>query len=90
MPLTKFMSNPGWVPDLPAEGYPFSEHDLRAWYRLRYGREASDLEVGAMMDAMVLRQDHPGVLRQDHPGPDEPRPEPGGWRVELAAQSDDT
>jgi hypothetical protein len=81
MPITKFASNPGCAPELPAQGYPFSEQDLRDWFRLRYGFEASELELGALMDAMVMRE--------DHPRPDEPRPEPGGWRVEPLAEPAD-
>jgi hypothetical protein len=78
MPITKFASNPGPAPQvLPAEGYPYSEPGLRDWFRRTYSREATERELGALMGAMAMRE--------SKTGPGEPRPEPGGWRVEPAA-----
>jgi hypothetical protein len=76
MPITKFTTNPETpaMTELPAEGYPYSEPGLRAWFRKRHGREAMELELGALMSAMATRD--------DKAGPGEPRVEPGGWRVE--------
>jgi hypothetical protein len=81
MPITKFASNPEPAPQrLPAEGYPYSELGLRDWFRRTYSREATERELGALMAAMAMRES------KTRPG--EPRPEPGGWRVEPAAAQD--
>jgi hypothetical protein len=81
MPITKFSSNPQPEPPvLPAEGYPYSEPGLRDWFRRTYAREATERELGSLMGAMATRDDKAGA--------GEPRPEPGGWRVEPAAARD--
>jgi hypothetical protein len=81
MPISKFTSNPEPAPsELPAEGYPYSEPGLRDWFRRTYAREATERELGALMSAMATRD--------DKAGPGEPRPEPGGWRVEPVAAPD--
>ena len=75
MPISKFTCNPEPPPpELPAEGYPYSEPGLRDWFRRTYAREATERELGALMAAMATRD--------DKAGPGEPRAEPGGWRVE--------
>ena len=40
---------------LPAEGYPNAEQPLREWFRKTHGREAMDVELGALMSAMNAR-----------------------------------
>ncbi len=65
---------------LPAEGFPTQNLGLRDWFRHTYAREASEQELGALMAAMATRD--------DKAGPGEPRPEPGGWRVEPVAAPD--
>lgn len=77
MPISQFTTNPGSPMELPAEGYPYSETGLRDWFRHKYAREATELELGALMAAMATRD--------DKAGPGEPRPEPGGWRVDPVA-----
>jgi hypothetical protein len=76
MPGSKFGSNPEPAPEIPAEGYPYSEPGLRDWFRRTYAREATERELGALMAAMATRD--------DKAGPGEPRAEPGGWRVDPA------
>jgi hypothetical protein len=81
MPITKFSTNPQPEPPvLPAEGFPYSEPGLRDWFRRTYAREATERELGSLMGAMATRDDKAGA--------GEPRPEPGGWRVEPAAAPD--
>ena len=41
---------------LPAEGYPISSEALREWFRRTYGREASEVELGELEDAMARRE----------------------------------
>ncbi len=41
---------------LPVEGYPISSEAIREWFRRTYGREASDVEVGELQDAMARRE----------------------------------
>ena len=75
MPISKFTTNPEpEPPELPAQGYPYNEPDLRDWFRLTYAREATERELGSLLAAMAARD--------DAAGPGEPRPEPGGWRIE--------
>jgi hypothetical protein len=76
MPITQFEPNRGQFSDLevPAPGFPPSEVPLRAWFRQRHGRDATELEIGALMQAMAERE--------APPRPEDPHPEPGGWRVE--------
>src|SRR4051812_24228402 len=88
MPITRFVANPP-SPDrieLPAKGFPFAEEALREWFRGKYHREASCLEMGTLMSAMAARDD----ARGDPPatGQTEPSNELWGWRVEPVAGAD--
>ena len=76
MPVTRFTSNPPPPEgiELPAEGFPFAEQELRGWFRHRYARDASSLEIGALMAAMAARDAKPG----------ERKSQLWGWRVEPA------
>ena len=78
MPITRFASNPppSTPLEIPAEGFPFSEQELRKWFRNKHGREASDLEIGEIMEAMVARDDKVEL-----------RSGAFGWRVEPAAKT---
>ena len=79
MPITQFTPNPAPTTDLelPAPGFPFAEQELRAWFLRKYGREASSLEIGALMEAMAA---------QDEPDGTKGRQIGWGWRVEPAAR----
>lgn len=41
---------------LPAEGYPVSAEATREWFRRTYGREASEVELGEILDALAQRE----------------------------------
>jgi hypothetical protein len=78
---------PAAPPELPARGYPYAEPSLRQWFRDRYGREASTVELGELMAAMAARD--------DAAGPGGSSASPGGWSVEPnrpgeRAEPDDT
>ena len=79
MPITRFTSNPPPVDamELPTEGFPFAEQELRGWFRRKYAREASTLEIGALMAGMAARDNKDGQGEQ--------RNELWGWMVEPAA-----
>ena len=40
---------------LPAEGYPVSAEATREWFRRTYGREASEVELGEILEALAHR-----------------------------------
>jgi hypothetical protein len=61
-----------------AEGFPFAEQELRDWFRRRYGHEASGLEIGALMEAMVARDDNEAQSERGS--------ELWGWRVDPAVK----
>jgi hypothetical protein len=63
--------------DLPVPGYPYSEQALTAWFQQTKGREPSDREVGALMNAMAQRDATP-----PHQGPE---PDPHGWATTPSA-----
>ena len=42
---------------LPAEGYPISAEALRKWFRRTHGREATEIEIGELQDAMTRRDE---------------------------------
>jgi hypothetical protein len=42
---------------LPTEGYPISTEMLRDWFRRTYGREAAEVEIGELQDAMTRRDE---------------------------------
>lgn len=41
---------------LPAEGYPISAEAIREWFQRTYGREASEIELGELLDALARRE----------------------------------
>jgi len=41
---------------LPAEGHPVSAEATRGWFRRTYGREASEVELGEILDALAQRE----------------------------------
>ena len=41
---------------LPAEGYPVSAEATREWFRRNHGREASEIELGEILDALAERE----------------------------------
>jgi hypothetical protein len=45
--------------DLPAPGYPISRDAIGNWFRKRYQREPSSLEVGEIMLQMTRRDSTP-------------------------------
>lgn len=57
---------------LPAKGYPNSSEALREWFRRNHGREASELELGELQDALARREATPPVNERL---PGEPAPE---------------
>src|SRR3954447_4265335 len=79
MPITQFTSNPPPREkfELPAEGFPYSEQELREWFRGKYARAASDLEIGVIMEAMAARDDGKELSN-----------EAWGWKVEPAASTE--
>jgi hypothetical protein len=40
---------------LPAEGYPISAEAAREWFQRNYGREASEEELGELLEALARR-----------------------------------
>lgn len=40
---------------LPAEGYPISAAAVREWFRRTYGHEASEAELGEILEALARR-----------------------------------
>jgi hypothetical protein len=41
---------------LPAEGYPVSDEAAREWFRHTHGREASEVELGEILEALTERE----------------------------------
>jgi hypothetical protein len=41
---------------LPAEGYPVSAEATREWFRRTCGREATEMELGELLDAVAQRE----------------------------------
>jgi hypothetical protein len=41
---------------LPAEGYPVAAGATREWFRRTYGREATEIELGELLDALARRE----------------------------------
>jgi hypothetical protein len=41
--------------NLPAEGFPISAEAVREWFQRTYGREASEEELGELLDALAQR-----------------------------------
>jgi hypothetical protein len=57
-PFPSQTNNPEDRPmQLPADGYPISAEVLREWFRRTYGREANDIEIGELQDAMARRDE---------------------------------
>jgi len=65
------------MPALPAPGVPISEYAVAEWFARAYGREPSDQEVGAIIDAMAERESTSPRVG--------PHPEPQGWSVGPSA-----
>ena len=65
------------TPQLPALGYPISEHAVADWYEQTHGRQPTDREVGAIIDAMAQRE-----ATSPRVGPTS---EPEGWAVGPSA-----
>jgi hypothetical protein len=40
---------------LPAEGFPISAEAAREWFQRTYGREASEEELGELLEALARR-----------------------------------
>ncbi|MBN8873560.1 MAG: hypothetical protein J0H67_12045 [Rhodospirillales bacterium] len=47
--------------ELPVLGYPISEEAVTNWFQTQYRRAPTEEEVGAVMDAMALREATPPV-----------------------------
>ena len=47
--------------ELPAAGYPISRDAIGNWFRKRYQREPTSLEVGEIMLHMTRRDSTPGT-----------------------------
>jgi hypothetical protein len=77
MPITQFVTNPPATArvEIPEEGFPFAEQELRGWFQRKYGREASVLEISAIMTAMIARDSNRAPRSR----------ELWGWRVEPGA-----
>lgn len=57
-PFPSQINNPEERPmQLPAEGYPISTEALREWFRRTHGREATEVEIGELQDAMTWRDE---------------------------------
>jgi len=41
---------------LPAEGFPVSTEAIREWFRRAYGHEASEFELGEILQALARRE----------------------------------
>ncbi len=41
---------------LPAEGCPVSAEAIRGWFRRTYRREASEVELGELLEALAQRE----------------------------------
>jgi hypothetical protein len=41
---------------LPAEGFPVSAEAIREWFQRTYGHEASELELGEILQALARRE----------------------------------
>ncbi len=63
--------------EIPETGYPVSEQSLRDWFRRTHKREPTELEIGALMAAMTLRDATPPL--------EEPLPDPEGWETTPSA-----
>jgi len=68
--------------ELPVEGYPEGAEAVREWFRKRHGREASAEELGAILNAMAMRDATPP--RDPHATPSET-----GWRIWAPRASDE-
>jgi hypothetical protein len=53
--------DPPAVTELPVPGYPISEAAVGDWFLRTYGREPTERELGAVMDAMARREATPPV-----------------------------
>jgi hypothetical protein len=42
--------------DLPARDHPPSEEALSTWFRERFGRDPTELELGILIGAMIQRE----------------------------------
>ena len=63
--------------ELPVAGYPISEEAVVNWFQETHGRAPSELETGAIMDAMA---------RREAAAPAEiPASDPQGWRTDQSA-----
>jgi hypothetical protein len=65
----------GTPPALPLEGYPISEEAVRRWFVETRGHEGTDVEIGAIMDAMARREATPPY--------EGPEASPDGWAAGL-------
>jgi len=65
------------VLQLPADGYPISEDAVSHWFEHTYHRRPTDLELGAIIDAMAQREATP-----PHVGPNASAQ---GWKVGPSA-----
>jgi hypothetical protein len=41
---------------LPAEGFPVSAEAVREWFRRTHGHEASEIELGELLEALAQRE----------------------------------
>jgi len=62
---------------LPVPGYPISEDAVAHWFQQTYGRQPTDRELGAIIDAMAERETTP-----PHVGP---HADPEGWKIGPSA-----
>jgi hypothetical protein len=63
---------------LPAPGLPISAAAVTAWFVRTYGREPSDREVGAIIDAMAERESTSPRVG--------PHADPQGWSLGPVAR----